>query len=183
MSKEKYVLQKTTCFIGMPGSGKSTLVRLLGKQCNLPVIDLDEYIEHEINTSISNFWNSEGEKAFRCIERFCLIKVLSKSPVVLSCGGGTPCFFDNMSLIKTFGFSIYLKSNEPRLTEDIRTRVHPMFRNAANPDNQWKNILKQRSSIYEMAEWTLNVNKLEPKIVEDVSKHCLDKGIITIESI
>lgn len=93
----------------MPGSGKSTLGRQLAPALNSTFYDLDEQIVLQERQSIEAIFAKKGEDYFRNIERAVLKQALESSNLVVSTGGGAPCFFDNMNLIKSNGQSIYLK--------------------------------------------------------------------------
>ncbi len=175
-----HVLKKTICLIGMPGSGKTTLARMMGDHYELPVVDLDNYIGHELKTTISKLWVKEGELMFRCIERFYLLKTLCGNPAILSTGGGTPCFFDNLSMMNSLAFSVYLKSDKSHYAENLKTNNHPIFSGAQDTETRWKELLQQRSAYYERANLILKAYNHEPNVFEAVSKNCLHKGIIKI---
>ena len=89
--------------IGLPSSGKTTLGKRLATLNQWEFIDMDDEIVKHTGHSISSIFENDGEQGFRIIERE-LLKVLiedSKSNQLISTGGGAPCFFDNMSLIKS----------------------------------------------------------------------------------
>ena len=95
---------KRIILIGYMGAGKTTLGKVLARELNLEFIDLDWYIENRFHQSVSQLFSTRGEEGFRIIERNMLHEVAEFENVVISCGGGTPCFFDNMVYI----FSICL---------------------------------------------------------------------------
>ena len=94
--------------VGFMGSGKSTLGRKMSKLSNLNFIDLDKYIEERFFKTIPTLFSEEGETGFREKERWSLTEVSHFENVVISTGGGTPCFFDNMELMNRTGFTVYL---------------------------------------------------------------------------
>ena len=95
--------------VGMPGSGKSTLGKSLAKMFELQFIDLDQEIESTIGKSIEEIFVSEGEEAFRIIEKKELERSIHDMPVFLmATGGGTPCFFNNMETIMAIGLVVFL---------------------------------------------------------------------------
>jgi len=82
------------------GSGKTTLGKKMAHKLNFNFIDLDEEIEKFENLAINEIFENYGENYFRKVENKMLKKVLNyKQPFVLAVGGGTPCFFKNMSLL------------------------------------------------------------------------------------
>lgn len=90
------------------GSGKSTFGKKLAKKLNLNFIDLDQYIESKVGLSIPEIFEERGEEKFREIETSSLQQVLNQEGVIISLGGGTPCFGDNIELINKDSVSIYL---------------------------------------------------------------------------
>lgn len=106
--------------IGMPGSGKSTLGRPLAVALNYTFWDIDEQIVLREKKSIEAIFAQHGENYFRELERTVLVEALASEDLVISTGGGAPCFFDNMDLIKKNGKSIYLKV--PQATLLLRLR-------------------------------------------------------------
>ena len=86
--------------LGYMASGKSTIGKLLSKALSMPFIDLDAYIESKEKSSIKAIFNTKGEIYFRKIEHAHLCDLLdSEKDFVLSLGGGTPCYANNMDAI------------------------------------------------------------------------------------
>jgi shikimate kinase len=96
------------------GCGKSTIGRGLAKNMGLDFIDLDSYIESPNFKTIPEIFAQEGEDAFRRAEQKALHEVTEFDNLVVATGGGAPCFFDNMEVIKRSGKSVYLNGS-PRI--------------------------------------------------------------------
>lgn len=98
--------------IGFMGSGKSTLGRLVSQATGIDFIDLDNYIESRFSKSISDIFAERGEAGFRDIERRMLHEVADMENVLVACGGGTPCFFDNMDVMNEKGTTVWLSASD-----------------------------------------------------------------------
>tara|TARA_A100001015_G_scaffold15585_1_gene18173 strand:+ start:118 stop:678 length:561 start_codon:yes stop_codon:yes gene_type:complete len=110
--------------IGYMGSGKSSVGKKLAKKLDISFIDLDQAIEKKYNKTVSNIFSEIGEIEFRKIEKKILIKILDyKSNFVLSLGGGTPCYSNNMDVInsKTKN-TFYLKVPIQKLSKRLYSR-------------------------------------------------------------
>ncbi len=105
--------------IGYMGAGKSTIGQMLAQKHNLRFIDLDAEIERETGYTITETIFNKGELFFRKVERRKLEELLSGNSFVLSTGGGTPCYYDNMNLINNSAVSIYIKYSVPELYERL----------------------------------------------------------------
>jgi shikimate kinase len=101
------------------GSGKSTVGQGLAKELNLQFIDLDNYIEERNFMTIPEIFASAGEDGFRKVEQHALKELSEFENVVVATGGGTPCFFDNMELIKRTGISVFLNGSPRILAERL----------------------------------------------------------------
>ena len=100
--------------IGYMGSGKTTVGKALSKTLGIPFYDLDWYIESRMHKTVAQIFAERGEEGFRKIERNMLHEVAEFEDVIISCGGGTPCFFDNMDYLNQQGDTVYLKA-EPEV--------------------------------------------------------------------
>ncbi len=100
---------KRIILIGYMGAGKTTVGRQLAKELGVTFYDLDWYIETRMRKKVKEIFDERGEEGFRKIERNMLHEVAEFENVVISCGGGTPCFFDNMDYINGQGTVVYLK--------------------------------------------------------------------------
>lgn len=100
--------------IGYMGSGKTTVGRALAKELGLQFYDLDWYIESRRRKTVAQLFAEVGEDGFRQIERNMLHEVAEFENVVVSCGGGTPCFFDNMDYMTQQADVVWLKA-EPEI--------------------------------------------------------------------
>lgn len=97
--------------IGYMGSGKTTLGSGVEARAHITFIDLDQYIEEKEKASISDIFKERGEEGFRQIERECLQELAVRKDVLVACGGGTPCFFDNMELMNNSGTTVWLDAS------------------------------------------------------------------------
>lgn len=138
--------------IGFMGSGKTYWSRKWGEAFGLKFYDLDEEIEKQEGKTIAAFFDEKGEEAFRKIEKDMLQSFLKKDQFILSCGGGTPCFGNNMKKINKAGVSIYLKSTAAELTERLQNEKETRPLIAAMDHSMLEEYidekLKQRESFY-----------------------------------
>ncbi len=96
--------------VGMPGSGKTTLGRILATHLQVPFIDLDHYIERKEGKSVRRIFEKTGETWFRKTEALALRSATEEyGAAVIATGGGTPCFEGNMDYINRHGISIYIQ--------------------------------------------------------------------------
>jgi shikimate kinase len=107
--------------IGYMGSGKTTIGKLLAKKMNLQFVDIDLFIENRYRKSITAIFAEKGEAGFREIERRTLQEIAGFEDIVISTGGGLPCFFDNMDVMNDSGTTIYLKTSMKELVKRLNT--------------------------------------------------------------
>jgi shikimate kinase len=115
--------------IGYMGAGKTTIGKRLAQALNLQFIDLDLFIENRHRKKVSELFAAKGESGFREIERNALREVGQFENVIISTGGGTPCFFDNMQVMNEIGQTIYLKHS----AEELATRLIKSNRKSTRP--------------------------------------------------
>lgn len=147
------------------GSGKSVVGRKLSSATGLDFIDLDNYIRKKEDKTINEIFDEEGEDYFRQTEHRLLKEIIEKDNFILSCGGGTPCFLDNMSLMKKNGITIYLQMSvgalHSRLLKSPDNR--PLLKKI--PGNKLRsyieNTLKERDKYYSMAHHTVEAINLK----------------------
>lgn len=94
--------------VGYMGCGKSTLGRAVSRASGMRFIDLDNYIEGRYHRTVKEIFAEKGEDGFRDVERRMLHEVADFEDVIVACGGGTPCFFDNMEYMNEHGTSVFL---------------------------------------------------------------------------
>jgi shikimate kinase len=88
--------------LGMPGTGKSSIGKNVAKMLDFNFIDLDKMIEKKSDSSIAEIWQNFGEDYFRNLESKTLKEISALQNTLVSCGGGTPCYFENIKY--TFPF-------------------------------------------------------------------------------
>ena len=106
--------------IGYMGAGKTTLGKALAQHMGLQFYDLDWWIEEKAGCTIAQIFAQQGEDAFREMERQALHEVIEKDDIVLSVGGGTPCFFDNIDYMNRQANTVYLNASVETLKAHIR---------------------------------------------------------------
>lgn len=106
--------------IGFMGSGKTTLGRPLAARLGYDFIDLDKHIEESERMSVGEIFAVRGEKEFRQMERKFLQDIITRSGnIVISTGGGTPCFNANMELMNANGVTVYFKLTPGMLADRL----------------------------------------------------------------
>ena len=131
--------------IGFMGSGKSTLGKSLAIKLNKSFFDLDEEIEKHEGKTISAIFKQHSEVHFRKLEKELLAKITTENEdFVMALGGGTPCFYDNMTFINKNGHSIYLKYNtEVLLSRLINAKEErPLIKDKT--ENQLTNFIDEK---------------------------------------
>ena len=151
--------------IGYMGAGKTTVGKALSKETGLPFYDLDWYIESRMRKSVSQLFAERGEEGFRKIEHAMLHEVAEFENVIISCGGGTPCFFDNMDYLNGQGHTVYLKAEPEVLCYHLLLGkgVRPLLQ-GKTPEQLLDFITEQltwREPFYSKARHILDVNKLD----------------------
>lgn len=151
--------------IGYMGAGKTTVGRALAAELGIEFYDLDWYIESRMRKTVKQLFDEVGEEGFRKIEHNMLHEVAEFENVVISCGGGTPCFFDNMAYINQQGDTVYLKANPEILYKHLKMgkSVRPLLLNKTPEEVQVfiTEQLANREPYYSRAKYTVNVNLMD----------------------
>ena len=151
--------------IGYMGSGKTTVGKALSKETGMMFYDLDWYIESRMRKSVSQIFAEKGEEGFRKIEYNMLHEVAEFEDVIISCGGGTPCFFDNMDYLNQQGDVVYLKATPETLYKHLlMAKVERPLLKDKTPEELIAYItehLKEREPFYGKARHILDVNVLD----------------------
>ena len=147
------------------GSGKTTVGKALGKELGLPFYDLDWYIENRMRKKVSQIFDERGEEGFRQIEHNMLHEVAEFEDVVISCGGGTPCFFDNMDYLNQQAQVVYLRCEPEVLRKHLLMGKgdRPLLK-GKSPDELIEFIktqLSAREQYYNKARYTLDVTLMD----------------------
>ena len=142
--------------IGYMGSGKTTVGKALSKETGMMFYDLDWYIESRMRKTVAQIFAEKGEEGFRKIEHNMLHEVAEFENVIISCGGGTPCFFDNM---------VYLKATPEVLYRHLLMGKveRPLIKNKT-PEELIAYITEQvakREEFYNKARYTLDVSLMD----------------------
>lgn len=150
--------------IGYMGAGKTTLGKALSGISGLSFIDLDRFIEGRYRKTIRRIFEEESEDAFRVIEKKTLHEVAEFEDIILATGGGTPCFFDNMTYMNSTGMTVYLKASPETLTERIELckQTRPTVRHLAGEALYTfvSDTLTRRGPFYDRARIVFDVGRL-----------------------
>ena len=155
---------KRIFLIGYMGAGKTTLGKVLARRMNLSFIDTDHYIENRYHKKISEIFASEGEERFREIEHRILLEISEFEDVVVSTGGGLPCFSDNMAIMNRLGTTVYLETSEEELAVRLEAskNTRPVLKNRSGSElvDFIKENLDKRRAFYEQAKIRFNAEQM-----------------------
>lgn len=151
--------------IGYMGAGKTTIGRQLAIALGLQFYDLDWYIELRYHKKVSEIFAEQGEERFRDMERRMLHEVAEFEDVVISCGGGTPCHYDNMQYMNQQAETVYLKVEPEVLCMHLsmgRT-IRPLILGKTEDEllQYIRQSLVEREPFYTQAKHTLDVSLMD----------------------
>lgn len=150
---------------GYMGAGKTTLGKAFARELGLSFIDLDWYIESRFYKTIPQLFAERGEDGFRRVEQNMLHEVGEFENVVISTGGGTPCFFDNMDYMNVQGQTVFLDVDVETLFRRLRvaTQQRPILRGKSEEELRVfiEKALVDRSPYYTKARYRFDGSQLE----------------------
>jgi shikimate kinase len=146
-------------FVGMPGSGKTTLGEQVANALAISFVDLDKEIEKQEGKSVPEIFQQNGEDYFRQIESTALRDWAARQEsFVMSTGGGAPCYFNGMEVINKNGVSIFVDVPVDVLVERTKNKSHRPLLNSGSDDElkrKLSSLLVTREKIYRTAQFTL----------------------------
>ena len=167
--------------VGYMGSGKSTIGRQLAGRIGYTHLDLDDFFEETYRISIMNFFRKYDEAAFRKIESSMLQKTVGFENQVISTGGGTPCFHNNMELINRHGLSVYIRMHPKSLFTRLKHAKRPRPRTSSlNDDALMERILEDLSSreeFYEQAHISVKGESIDMNALTEIVKERLRSSV------
>lgn len=153
--------------IGYMGAGKTTLGKAFSRELGLTFIDLDWYIEERFHKTVQQLFSERGEQGFRELERKMLHEVAEFEDVVISAGGGTPCFFDNMDYMNACGDTVFLQVEPEVLFRRLKVakQQRPLLANKSDEElmNFICEALRKRHPFYSQAKLLFRADELEDK--------------------
>lgn len=167
---------KRIILIGYMGAGKTTVGKALAKKLSLMFYDLDWYIESRMRKTVKQLFDERGEEGFRKIEHNMLHEVAEFEDVVLACGGGTPCFFDNMDYLNRQGETVFLKGDPDTIIKHLRMSrgVRPLLLGKSDEEllAYINESLALRTPFYEKAKHTIDIMPMDSfdKIADTVDE-------------
>ena len=150
---------------GYMGAGKTTLGKALARELHIPFIDLDWYIEERFHKTVGELFSERGEASFRELEKNMLHEVGEFEDVVISTGGGAPCFFDNMDYMNHTGETVFLDVCPEVLFRRLKIAKakRPLLANKTDEELMQviTSALEKRLPYYSKAKWRFNAEELE----------------------
>ncbi|MFH1319399.1 MAG: shikimate kinase [Bacteroidota bacterium] len=158
--------------LGYMGCGKSAIGKQLAKKLGFDFIDSDLFIENKCKKSIPEIFEAHGEEKFRELEQNCLKEIINisgsridSSGHVISTGGGTPCFYNNMELMNNSGITIYLQMSVENLMNRLihQKKSRPLIKNLSDEElkDHISENLKKRENYYLQAKHIVNAETLK----------------------
>jgi len=158
--------------IGYMGSGKTTLGKKIAQKLNLKFIDSDKFIEESEQSTIPLIFNNNGEEKFREIESNAIKKITEQDNVIVSTGGGTPCFQNNLELLMLKGTVVYLQMKPAFLADRLinSKQNRPLILGKGKEEllQFIENHIKEREPFYQQAHFTIDAANLNAQKIDEL---------------
>jgi len=169
---------KIIFFIGMPAVGKTTGGNKMAIRHGLAFIDLDTLIEQGEGMRIADIFAKYGEEGFREREHTYLVNVINgcTENTIVACGGGTPCFYNNMQLMMDAGTVIYLQADVAHLLDNLTgtEAARPLLNNLDDLAAYLSQTLQQRKRFYEQAHHILPIKDISLITFDEIITSCIN---------
>jgi shikimate kinase len=167
-------------FIGLMGSGKTTVGRALARRLQLEFFDSDHVIEEALGYSLRTFFEQEGEARFRDLEQSTIESLTLKNNAILSTGGGACIRLANREHLNTRSHVIYLKATPEELYRRIRSDGNRPLLQVADPLAKLRDLFEVRHPLYlEAAHVTFETSRPSMNfLVNQIHKHLESSGVL-----
>lgn len=167
-------MTRNIVLIGLMGSGKSTVGKLIAEQLGKVFIDTDDLIEKDTQKSINEIFATDGEAYFRKLEAKIIEKVSLNPDQIISTGGGAVENPENIKNLKRNGLVFYLKASSQELYERVKNEKNrPLLQNN-NPLETLERLLDKREKFYSLADFIINTDRKNP---EEIAREIGEKYI------
>jgi len=161
--------------IGFMGAGKSYWAERWARTCGWTFMDLDVLLENKTGKSISEIFEGNGEAYFRDLEANILRELARQKTFILACGGGTPCFQDNMEWMKSNGKTVFLQANADTLLSNLKngSKSRPLLSGATTKREKLEiieQLLEERAFYYQQADISVRVESLNDDTIFQILK-------------
>ncbi len=171
-------------FVGLPGSGKTTIGRHLARRLGLPFLDSDQVIEARLGCSIREYFAREGEEAFRDVEQQVLDELSRQHPGVLSTGGGAVLREANRRHLREHGHVIYLRTSPEDVYRRLRHDTGRPLLQVEDPLARLRSLFEARDPLYrEAAHFVLETGR--PSVATLVNKLVMQlelSGVVPLQN-
>lgn len=169
-------LTKPIALVGMMGSGKTLIGKLLSKEILLPFVDLDREIERVEKKTIKKIFDEKNESFFRKLEEKTLLQLLDSSPRIIATGGGTFVSTSTRKIILKKSTSIWLKVEVKNLIKRIKYAKNRPLLNNVNAKEKIKELVKNRYPLYKQAKIIVDSNGKPETIVKKICQEISTTG-------
>jgi shikimate kinase len=169
---KKCLAGRNISMIGMPGSGKTTVSKLLANRYNLSFVDTDIRIAETEGMTIDEIFSQYGEEKFRDMETECIRRVSTLKSVVISTGGGVVLREENMYFLKKNSFVIFIDRSPEDILKDIDAEKRPLLKKQPNRIFELYNSRIELYSRY--ADCVVKNNGDLSEVMEDIDQRMMD---------
>jgi shikimate kinase len=163
---------KNIIFVGLMGSGKTTIGKQVSKALDMEFCDTDHAVEVKTGVNIATIFELEGEEGFRLREHNLLVDLMDNQKKVIATGGGIVLNGENRKLLRQLGTVVYLRSNIKDLILRLRNdNTRPLIQNV-NLDEKFNELFNERDPLYiEVADYIIDTKN---KKVSDIKNEILE---------
>jgi shikimate kinase len=161
--------------IGMMGSGKTTIGKILAEKTGRRFFDVDLMIEKETGKPIAEIFQDFGEDEFRKLEKKYVKKLVEMDNTVISTGGGLAADEENMKDLKKTGVVVWLYASPEKTLERVENSSKRPLLNVYNPKEKVEFLLKMRENFYRSADIKIDTTEKAPAEISDEIINFLEK--------
>ncbi len=144
--------------IGFMGTGKTSVGRLAAEQLHFEYLDTDELIQTHTGRTIADIFKTDGEAAFRALEKKVVAELANRNKTVVSTGGGLPANAENLASLKTHALVVCLWASPEKIWERVRNQSHRPLLHDPDPQKKIRELLAVREPFYKQADVLMNTD-------------------------
>lgn len=145
--------------IGFMGTGKTSAGRLVAESLHFEFLDTDELIQARTGRAITDIFATNGEPAFRALERDVVGELAARAKTVISTGGGLPTNAENLAALKTHALTVCLWASPEKIWDRVRNQSHRPLLHDPNPQQKIRELLELRRPFYQQADVLINTDQ------------------------